>query len=135
MVTRHGVASALTKGKDPPAQALDVSCAVVGEGVYARSMAIFAVTYRYSDDVAARDAHRPAHREFLGAQDWVLLSGPLSEPAGALIIVAAKDLAEAEERMAKDPFLAEGVVVERTIRGYSPLQGSAAPAFAAHLES
>lgn len=97
-------------------------------------MAIFAVTYRYTDDVEARDAHRPAHRAFLGAQEWVLLSGPLEEPAGALVIVAAESLAEVETRMADDPFLVEGVVAERTIRAYRPLQGAAAPEFAAHLE-
>lgn len=92
-------------------------------------MAIFAVVYRYSDDVDARDEHRAAHRAYLGERPTVMLTGPLAEPAGALLLVTAADLAEVETLLAGDPFLVEGVVVERTIRPYSPVGGSAVDGF------
>lgn len=92
-------------------------------------MDIFAVVYRYSDDVDARDEHRAAHRAFLGELPTVMLTGPLAEPAGALILVAAADLAEVETLLAEDPFLVEGIVVERTIRPYTPAGGAAVEGF------
>ena len=39
-----------------------------------------------------------------------------------------------DERLDRDPFLLEGIVVERTIRPYTPVLGSQAPTFAEHLE-
>ena len=97
-------------------------------------MAIFAVTYRYSDDVAARDAHRPEHRAYLSGVEGMLLSGPLADPDGALLVVAAPTRESVEERLAGDPFATEGIVVERTIRPYTPVLGELAATFAEHLE-
>lgn len=97
-------------------------------------MAIFAVTYTYSDDVAARDAHRPQHRSYLSQVEGMLLSGPLAEPDGALLVIAAPTREDVAERLDRDPFLLEGIVVERTIRPYTPVLGSQAPTFAEHLE-
>ena len=95
-------------------------------------MAIFAVSYRYSDDVAARDTHRPEHREFLAQCEGLLLSGPLSDPAGALLLVAADSAEQVEQRLDGDPFRREGVIVERVVRSYDPVLGSLADAVAAH---
>lgn len=97
-------------------------------------MATFAVEYRYGDDAAARDERRLEHRAWLGAQEWVLLSGPLADPAGALVIVAASSREQAEERMSGDPFWRDGVVAERTVRAYDPVLGSASAAFAPHRD-
>lgn len=95
-------------------------------------MAIFAVLYRYSDDVAARDAHRPEHREFLSRCEGLLLSGPLTEPAGALLLVAADSAQQVQQRLDADPFRREGVIAEREVRAYDPVLGELAGAVAAH---
>lgn len=94
-------------------------------------MAIFCVEYRYTDDSAGRDAHRPAHRAYLDSRPGLLLSGPYTdEPAGALIILRGESLAEIEEIMAADPFQREGLVAERTIRSFNPVLGPQAAGFA-----
>ena len=61
-------------------------------------MTIFAVTYRYSDDVATRDALRTEHRDYLrGLADrgLLLVSGPFGadEAPGALLLFRADDKA------------------------------------------
>ena len=67
-------------------------------------MSIFAVHYTYSDDTAARDEHRPAHREFLtalAAEGVVLLSGPYAAvdeaPDAALLLLRGESAAELVE--------------------------------------
>lgn len=101
-------------------------------------MATFAVLYRYTDDAAGRDAHRAAHRAFLNSSGWTLLSGPLSEPAGALLVITAPSLEAAEEAaeqaLMDDPFQREGLIAERTIRSFDPVGGDLAPAFAPYRE-
>lgn len=95
-------------------------------------MSIFAVTYRYTDDTAARDTFRAEHREFLNSSGWTLLSGPLTDPAGALIVVAADSAEAAGRALDADPFAREGLVAERTIRAFDPVGGELASAFAPH---
>ena len=87
-------------------------------------MAIFALQYRYSSDIAARDTHRPAHREFVRAQENVLLSGPVTDPDGALILVYAASADEVAQQFNADPFYVEKVVAERTVRHYAPNTGA-----------
>lgn len=95
-------------------------------------MAIFAVLYRYSDDVAARDAHRPEHREFLAGCEGLLLSGPLTEPAGALLLVTAESAEQVEQLLDADPFRRAGVITDREVRPFDPVLGELAGSLAAH---
>lgn len=92
-------------------------------------MSIYAVHYRYTDDTAAKDAHRPEHREFLNrllGEGKLLLSGPYTDAdGGALIILQGEGTAE--ETLAfldEDPFRREGLVAERSIRPWNPVIGS-----------
>jgi uncharacterized protein YciI len=91
-------------------------------------MPIYAVTYRYSDDVATRDRVRPEHREYLrGLADrgLNLLSGPLGpdEPAGGLLIFRAADKAEVAALIEKDPFTIHGVITSSEIAEWNPVIG------------
>ena len=91
-------------------------------------MTIYAVTYRYSDDVATRDRVRPEHREYLrGLADrgLLLLSGPFGpdEPAGALLIFRAEDKAEVAALIEKDPFSVSGVITSSETVEWSPVLG------------
>jgi uncharacterized protein YciI len=91
-------------------------------------MTIYAVTYRYSDDVATRDRVRPEHREYLRGladQGHLLLSGPFGpdEPAGALLIFRAAGRAEIGALLEKDPFAATGVVASSEVAEWEPLLG------------
>jgi uncharacterized protein YciI len=98
-------------------------------------MTIYAVQYDYSDDTAARDEHRPAHREFIGGladEGVVLVSGPYAaaEPAGALLVVRADDEAEVRELLREDPFQQQGLVELVRVREWTPILGSRLEAFA-----
>lgn len=93
-------------------------------------MAIFAVEYLYTDDAAGRDTHRAEHREFLGAQTNVLLSGPTTNPDGALIVLAADSTEAVEQLLDADPFKREGLIAQRTVRGYNPVIGALSQAAA-----
>ena len=58
-------------------------------------MTIFAVTYRYTDDVTTRDDIRTQHRDYLRGladQGRLLVSGPYGpdDPAGALLLFSAE---------------------------------------------
>jgi uncharacterized protein YciI len=91
-------------------------------------MTIYAVTYRYSDDVATRDRVRPEHREYLrGLADrgLLLLSGPFGpdEPAGALLIFRAADKAEVSALVEKDPFTISGLITSSEIAEWEPVIG------------
>jgi uncharacterized protein len=91
-------------------------------------MPIYAVTYRYSDDVATRDRVRPEHREYLrGLADrgLNLLSGPFGpdEPAGGLLIFRAANKAEVTALIEKDPFTIHRVISSREIAEWNPATG------------
>ena len=96
-------------------------------------MPIFAVTYRYSDDVATRDVLRTEHRDYLRGladQGLLLVSGPfgLTDPAGALLLFRTDDKAEVDALVEKDPFTTSGVNVEITIAEWEPVIGPLLPA-------
>ena len=94
-------------------------------------MAIFAVHYTYSDDAAARDEHRSAHREFLGdlaEEGVVLISGPYAAaddaPDAALLILRGDSAAELVELMREDPFQQQGLVEQVAVREWTPVLGT-----------
>ncbi|MFF1356708.1 YciI family protein [Streptomyces sp. NPDC058297] len=91
-------------------------------------MPVFAVTYTYIDDTAARDAVRPAHREFLGAlveQGINLVSGPFAagEAPGALFLFRAADKQSALAATEQDPFRVQGLVSDVSAREWTPVIG------------
>lgn len=95
-------------------------------------MAVFSVTYTYTDDDLARDAHRGDHRAYLADQPGLLVSGPFADhPAGALLIFRAEDEQEVATILDADPFAVEGLVAERVIREFNPVLGPLAAGFTA----
>ncbi len=96
-------------------------------------MTIFAVTYRYSEDVATRDALRTEHRDYLRGladQGHLLVSGPFgpTEAAGALLLFRTDDKAHLDALIAKDPFTTSGVIAEATAAEWEPVIGPLLPA-------
>lgn len=93
-------------------------------------MAIFAVTYAYSDATAAsRDAHRPRHVEFLKSQydgGRLVKSGPFGpeEAPGALLIIKGDSKADVEALMDQDPFFTSSLIDKRTIRQWNIFFGA-----------
>ena len=82
-------------------------------------MTIFAVTYKYSDDVGTRDALRTEHRDYLRGladQGLLLVSGPFGpdDPAGALLLFRTNDRSHVEALVGKDPFTVSGVIADAT---------------------
>ena len=77
-------------------------------------MTVFAVEYVYAaESTEARDAARPAHREWTGrlAEEGELLaSGPYGDGAGALLIFKSADENALNEILKQDPFAEAGVI-------------------------
>ena len=97
-------------------------------------MTIFAVTYRYSDDVATRDNLRAEHRDYLRGlanQGLLLVSGPFGpdEAPGALLLFRADDKAHVDALVEKDPFTLSGVIVETDSTEWEPVIGPLLPGF------
>ena len=95
-------------------------------------MTIFAVTYRYSDDVATRDALRTEHRDYLrGLADrgLLLVSGPFGadEAPGALLLFRADDKAHVDALVEKDPFTPSGVIAQTDTAEWEPVIGPLLP--------
>ncbi len=91
-------------------------------------MPYFPTVYRYTEDDAARDRVRPAHRDYLlelSEQGRLAVSGPYvgGDRGGALLIFVADDEAAALELSANDPFMLAGLVEERTVREWQPVSG------------
>lgn len=91
-------------------------------------MPFFATTYRYVvDSDAARDAVRPAHREYLAgltSRGALAVSGPyVGGDAGALLIFEAPTHDEAVALTDADPFVTEGLVTEVSVREWRPVTG------------
>jgi uncharacterized protein len=93
-------------------------------------MSLYAMHYTYSDDTAARDEHRPAHRDFLGdlaTEGVVLLSGPYAavdgEADAALLLLRGESEAEVLELLREDPFQQMGLVDHVAIREWTPVLG------------
>lgn len=90
-------------------------------------MPIFAVEYLYDPDRPDdRDRIRPEHRAFLQSlaeTGTILVRGPYADdqPPGALIVVSADDAAAALRALDPDPFHREGVILERTLREWTPV--------------
>lgn len=86
-------------------------------------MGIYAVTYIYGPDTdVARDAHRPKHKDFLAdlhEAGTLRVSGPLTDGTGALLVLEAESADAVEELLDRDPFRQEGLIGERTVRGWS----------------
>lgn len=94
-------------------------------------MSLFVVHYTYSEDTAARDEHRSAHREFLGglaAEGTVLLSGPYATieeaPDAALLLLRGDSAADLAELLREDPFQQQGLVEQVAIREWIPVLGA-----------
>ena len=95
-------------------------------------MTIFAVTYRYSDDVATRDNLRTKHRDYLrGLADkgLLLVSGPFGpdEAPGALLLFRADDKAHVDALVEKDPFTPSGVIAQTDTTEWEPVIGPLLP--------
>jgi uncharacterized protein YciI len=94
-------------------------------------MTIFAVTYRYSDDVATRDNLRTEHRDYLRrlADRGLLLSGPFGpdEAPGALLLFRADDKAHVDALVKKDPFTPSGVIAQTDTAEWEPVIGPLLP--------
>jgi uncharacterized protein len=91
-------------------------------------MPVFSVTYTYTDDIAGRDEHRPAHKEYLcrlGDLGINLCSGPFGpdESPGALLLIRAESKEEAVRYTEDDPFRLQGLVAEATAREWLPMLG------------
>jgi uncharacterized protein YciI len=89
-------------------------------------MPLFVVTYDYTPDVAARDAVRPAHREWLASLgDALVLSGP-TDADGAFLVFEGESAAAVEAVLDADPFFVDGRVVgARSVAGWTPVLGRA----------
>ena len=97
-------------------------------------MTVFAVQYTYDQRTQERDQVRGAHRAFLGdlhAAGTLLASGPFvgatsgveAEPDGALLLVRAGSVAEAERLLDGDPFAMSGLISDRSLRSWEPVFG------------
>jgi uncharacterized protein len=91
-------------------------------------MPIFAVTYRYTDDVATRDSVRTEHRDYLrrlAEHGLLLLSGPYGagEAPGALLLFRADGRAQVTALVRNDPFSAQGVIAETRTAEWGPVIG------------
>lgn len=91
-------------------------------------MPVYALQYRYTSDLEARDRYRPDHRAYLVSmadQGVVLASGPFAddEPDGALIVVQADGKEAVHDLVAADPFRVQGVVADYTVTEWAPIIG------------
>ena len=92
---------------------------------------IYSVLYVYGPDTAAaRDEHRPAHREFLlglGA-DMVAAGAYVDDPERALLLVRGTSAEDVRTRLAQDPFAVHRILTEARIHEWSCAIGTAAAA-------
>ena len=80
--------------------------------------------YRLAEGyLARRGAYRAEHLELVGEYrraGLLALAGALDGPADeALLVFATDDLGVAEAFAARDPYVREGLVVRREVRGWS----------------
>ena len=89
-------------------------------------MATFAVQYTYTENAQAVATFRPEHREHLAElhrEGTLLLSGPLGDGPGALLIVVADSAEDALAKLDGDPFKRERVIVDRVAREWTVVIG------------
>lgn len=90
------------------------------------TVAIFAVQYTYIDDADRMATFRPEHREHLAElhrEGTLLLSGPLGDGPGALLIMVAESADAALAALDGDPFKRERVIVDRVAREWTVVIG------------
>ena len=86
-------------------------------------MPFFIASYEYTDDVDARMAIRPQHREFLaGLSPTLVASGP-TDADGAILIFDADSAAAVETLLDPDPFQGAGFIKQRRVVGWTPVLG------------
>lgn len=85
-------------------------------------MALFAVQYTYTDDAEKTQAVRPEHRDHLRellAAGTLLLAGPFAGTPRGLLVVRADSEEGALAAVDGDPFLREGVIIDRSAREWT----------------
>ena len=87
-------------------------------------MGYFALFYDYVDNVVERRApHRPAHLELYRrwrGEGRLVMGGALGDPPhGALIVFDVESGADVEEFAAADPYVLNGIVVERHVEPWA----------------
>jgi uncharacterized protein YciI len=89
-------------------------------------MSTYAVQYFYAAPEEQLATIRPEHRAFLGqlGTDGVLLvSGPMVDYPGALLIFQADSPEALSALLDQDPFDIAGFIGERTINEWNPILG------------
>src|SRR5699024_516584 len=90
------------------------------------TVATYAVQYTYTEDADRVAIYRPEHREPLAElhrEGTLLLSGPLGDGPGALLIVVADSAEDALAALDGDPFKRERVIVDRVAREWTVVIG------------
>ncbi|WP_278312879.1 YciI family protein [Lolliginicoccus levis] len=94
-------------------------------------MDLLAIRYRYeAPEATQRDAHRPAHREWLRGQlaDGIVVSaGAFGDGSGALILLDAAiagGIDGARALLEGDPFVVEGLAHDIEVAEWSPVMGA-----------
>jgi uncharacterized protein YciI len=87
-------------------------------------VAYFALFYDYVDNVIERRApHRPAHLELYRRwreEEKLVMGGALGDPPhGALIVFDVQSAADVEEFAAADPYVTNGIVLERHVEPWA----------------
>lgn len=89
-------------------------------------MAVFVLELAFDRDEQARRAVRSAHREYLKMlldRGSLVMSGPLADDSGALLVYEAADQAAVEAMVAADPY-SQGRAVRRvSLRAWTPIFG------------
>ena len=89
-------------------------------------MALFAVTYEYTDAPRQRDAHRPEHVAFLSGlheSGRLVVSGPADGGTRALLVFSGESADDVAALLDDDPFRREGLIARRTVSAWSPFFG------------
>ena len=93
-------------------------------------MAVFVLELAFDQDEEARLAVRPAHREYLKElfdRGSLVMSGPLADDSGALLVYEAPDAGAAEAIIAADPYTDSGGVRRVSLREWTPIFGYEPP--------
>jgi uncharacterized protein YciI len=87
----------------------------------------FAALIEYITDREKIESVRPVHRQYLTsllAKGQLAVAGPFLDDWGALIVYEADSAAEAEALLKGDPFHANGIFVQWTIRPWKPVMAN-----------